>query len=350
MKIGIYDPYLDTLGGGERYCFDIATCLSEKHEVHIFWDDPDIRLSAEKRFGMSLTGVRFVPNAWKAGNTIKKARISRSYDAIFFVSDGSIPLLFSKKAFLIFQFPTGWVKGRHVFTQLKLRNITHLLCYSDFVKDRIDRQFGVRATVLPPAVEIPTYTQAKKEKLILSVGRFTTGMNRKKQEVLIQAFGKAQKSGLREWKLVLAGGMLSSDTSFVQKLKDMAKGFPIEILPNISHEELSSLYERAKIYWHAAGFGEDIEAYPERAEHFGITTIEAMGAAAVPIVYGAGGQKEIVNNGVNGYLWQTTDELIETTQKLAVDSNTWSRISQECKKRSRDFGYDRFSKALLELV
>ena len=36
MKIGIFDPYLDDLGGGEKYMMKIAQCLGKNHDVSIF--------------------------------------------------------------------------------------------------------------------------------------------------------------------------------------------------------------------------------------------------------------------------------------------------------------------------
>ena len=38
MKIGIYSPYLDTLGGGERYMISLASHWSKSHEVSVYWD------------------------------------------------------------------------------------------------------------------------------------------------------------------------------------------------------------------------------------------------------------------------------------------------------------------------
>ena len=39
MKAGIYDPYLDTLGGGERYVLAVANCwLKRGWNVNIFWE------------------------------------------------------------------------------------------------------------------------------------------------------------------------------------------------------------------------------------------------------------------------------------------------------------------------
>ena len=70
--------------------------------------------------------------------------------------------------------------------------------------------------------------------------------------------------------------------------------------PDASGAELRDLYARASIFWHAAGLGEDPERHPDRYEHFGITTVEAMSAGAVPVVIDAAGQVEIVEHGAYG--------------------------------------------------
>ena len=42
MRIGIYDPYLDSLSGGEKYMLCAAAYLADEHEVLIFWNDETI--------------------------------------------------------------------------------------------------------------------------------------------------------------------------------------------------------------------------------------------------------------------------------------------------------------------
>lgn len=338
MRIGIYDPYLDTLGGHERYCFDLASCLVGTHEVDIFWDDPQILKKAAERFAISTRGMSLVKNIWK-GNFFTKIQEARKYDAIFFVSDGSVPWIFSKKAYLSFEFPVPWVSGKSFFTQLKIRRCTQIICNSLFVKAYIDKTFDVNSRVLTPGVDTESFTPGKKEKRILAIGRFTTGMNTKKQETLIENFIALNEP---EWKLILAGGMFANDAPFVEKLKNLSKGHPIDIIPNISFENLQQEYAKAAIYWHAAGFGEDLVHHPERAEHFGISTIEAMSAGAVPVVYAAGGQKEIVGNWVNGFLWKTTDELRERTLLLMRDKKVLSRFGKESRQRAQNFSRKHF--------
>jgi glycosyltransferase involved in cell wall biosynthesis len=350
MKIGIYNPYLDTLGGHERYCIDLASGLTSEHQVDIFWDDKSVLDAAQARFRISTAGMRVVKNIWKNGSFLTKMRVSRQYDAIFFVSDGSIPWMFSKKRFLLFEFPLPWVSGKNLSTQLKLKRATRIICNSPFVKQHIDVTFGVNSSVLLPGIDVDSFQSGKKEQLILSVGRFTTGMNTKKQDVLIEAFKSLCDQGLVDWKLVLTGGMLEGDLKFVEKLKSKAKGYPIEIIPNISFKNLQSLYGRARIYWHAAGFGEDLTRYPERAEHFGISTIEAMSAAVVPVVFAGGGQKDIVERGVNGFLWTSLDELIEQTRTIIADKTIWSLVSKAARKHAQNFSRERFHREIKELL
>src|SRR5579883_3472191 len=94
MKIGIYDPYLDTLGGGEKYILSIASILSQDHDVFLFWDDKDILLKGSMRFHLDLSKIHITSNIFSA-HTPFFARIGQtvSYDRIIYMSDGSIPFL-----------------------------------------------------------------------------------------------------------------------------------------------------------------------------------------------------------------------------------------------------------------
>ena len=65
MKIGIYDPYLDTLAGGEKYMLTMAMCLAERHNVAIFWDtdkEQEIRKKIKEKFGFDLSTISFAQN------------------------------------------------------------------------------------------------------------------------------------------------------------------------------------------------------------------------------------------------------------------------------------------------
>lgn len=351
MRIGIYDPYLNTLGGGEKYILAAAVHLSKKHDVFIFSNDDAFIKKAKERFNFDLSGIKLAENIF-SGNTsfLKKFFNTQRFDLILYVSDGSIPFLFSKKNILLFQFPVNWVNGSVLSTKLKLRKIDHVICYSDFVKKFIDKTFSIQSMVLPPPVDILGSRTLEKEKIILSVGRFTRAINEKKQEILINTFKKMADLGLSGWKLVLIGSVLEKDKDFVEKLKEDSKGYPVEILENISFSKLSDYYKKAKIYWHAAGFGEDLEKHPEKAEHFGISTVEAMGRGLVPVVINAGAQSEIVTDEESGFLWDTQEELIKKTKMLIDNKNLWEEMSKNAVKKAGVFNVKRFEDSFNELI
>lgn len=348
MRIGIFDPYLDTLGGGEKYIFDLASCLSNDNSVYIFWDDSLILQKAEERFGKKLDKFSLAPNIFsKKTSLISKYRQTSMYDFIFYMSDGSIPFLFAKKNVLIFQFPIPWVKKTWL-SNLKLKNINEILCYSNFVKDSLDKTLRVNSMVLSPMVE-SSNVEKEKEKIILTVGRFTKAMNQKKQEVLIEAFKKMVDEGLKAWRFVLIGSVLPSDLDLVEKLEKLSKNYPIQIITNATRKELLQFYGKAMIYWHATGYGENINQNPQLAEHFGISTVEAMSFGAVPVVINKGGQKEIVDE-KSGFLWESKEELIKNTKRLIENKDMFLLMSKNAHERSKIFTGERFCKELKKII
>ena len=345
MKIGFYNPYFDGLGGGERYTLTLAGHWSKHHDVVLFWDDPNILGASEKRFGIDLARVRVVPNVFKNGNIFEKLLGSRKYDLIFFLSDGSIPATLAKHNILHFQVPFASVLA----DPWKLKRYDAIVCNSEFTKNELDPQLGSRAVVIyPPVQQVSASIRPEKKKQILSVGRFTGYFQAKKQDVLIKAFIKAAESGiLKGWELILAGGLIPSDQAYFDSLSKSVAGTRIRLMPNITNDELIALYRTSKLYWHAAGYG---ESNPAQMEHFGITTAEAMSAGVVPIVFAAGGQLEIVSDGVNGLTWRTPEELIEKTAMLAADTKKYAGLSRAAVSRAEAFSEAHFTRAFDALI
>ena len=85
-------------------------------------------------------------------------------------------------------------------------------------------------------------------------------------------------------------------------------------------------------------------------EHFGITTVEAMAGGAVPLVFAAGGYKEIVEDGVNGWLWDSKGDLKFKTKKLIENSKSLREMSAAAKSSAQRFEYERFDKEVLALL
>lgn len=362
MKIGIYDPYLDDLGGGEKYMLKIAECLSSGHDVSVFWDDKKDLDTVLQRFSIDLSRVNISANIFSHNVSFAKRMIeSRKYDAIIVLSDGSIPTVLSKKLFLHLQQPLPFSNKSGLKNMIKRARITKIFCNSYYSKSFVDKQLGMESVVVYPPVELYP-KKVKKENIILHVGRLRVrdvrtiknGRNEaigdyKKQGVMINEFKKLS-SKIPGWKFVLAVSVREDEETDFEKLKKEAGKSKIEFLVNKSNKDLWAIYSKAKIYWHASGFGENLERHPEFAEHFGISTVEAMGAGAVPIVINAGGQKEIVEDNVSGFLWNTLHELEEKTILLSSEEKIWETMSREAIKRAKDFAGDRFCAEIMKLI
>jgi glycosyltransferase involved in cell wall biosynthesis len=340
MKAAIFDPYLDTLGGGERYCMAFAEVLVKKGwEVDVEWKEASIKEEFKKRFGSDLTGINFV-------NDVKKGS---GYDLCFWVSDGSIPLLHSRKNILLFQIPFHDVDGRTLFNKMKLFRINYSICYSKFVKKIIDKEYGIESRVICPPVETLKIKPKRKENIIAYVGRFSQLKQSKGQDFLIKAFKKFEKE-YPDWKLILAGGSEVGAGDYINKLKKDSENHNIEIIESPDFNTLLSIYDKAKIFWCAAGFGVNEKINPEKTEHFGMTTVEAMAGGAVPLVFGAGGQKEIVEDGINGFHWSSTNELLNKTAALIKNKGSLRVFSAKARQRSAVFGYEIFEKEISVII
>lgn len=351
MRIGIYTPYLDTLTGGERYMLTIAECLKKNNDVVIFWDEKDILTRAEKKLNLDLTDIQVVPNIFTPGvSTLSRLKKTRDYDLLIILSDGSIPSVLSKKLILHFQNPVEWVR-KSVQNRLKMMRVSEIICNSEFTKKYIDKKFRIKSRVLYPPIDVNSLPKnGKKENIILTVGRFAmfdNGTTYKKQEILIDVFKKMVDGGLRDWKLVVVTSYFPRDEKFIKEMEQDVKGYPIEILKNLPSSKLSELYGSAKIYWHGTGFGEDIEKNPDRAEHFGMTTVEAIAAGLIPVVYDAGGQKEIVKKGI-GYVFETREELIERTHMVMDNYQKLSK--KDGRGLMQQYSKDKFCDQLRDII
>lgn len=342
MKAAIYNQYLDTLGGGERYTIEFGKVLAEVgYDVDIQWHDSDILQKISNRFGIKL------PKNIKVVEDIKKGK---DYDICFWVSDGSIPNLMARRNFIHFQVPFKNVNGRSLLNKMKLFRVEKIICNSGFTKEVVDNEFGVESIVLYPPIDVDSFKSKRKENIILYVGRFSNLLQSKGQDVLIETFKKMHASGFKDYKLVLAGGVEVGADEYVQKLEKMSKNYPIEIVKSPKFSDLKDLYGKAKIFWSASGFGVNEVKNPQSVEHFGMTLVEAMSAGCVPVVANVGGHKEIIENGVSGFLWDNRNELVKSTKRLLNEKGLLGKMMFGAKNRSIDFSVSVFKEKICKEI
>jgi len=339
-KALIVSPYLDHLGGGERYMLSVASVLETLgYQIFFGWDTLAEIANLSSMLGIELKSPQLdssIKNLYNSHHPLSMFLATRPYDLVVYLSDGSLPLLGGKKNILHLQIPFHGVNGHSWSNRLKKKFLHGIIVNSNFTKQIVDQEYCINSTVIYPPVT-PIHPGLK-ENIILSVGRFEPSLNTKHQDILIQAFRELSPD-LPGWKLVLAGASASEE--WVTKLRQSASGLLIEFSLNLSHQELAALYSQAKIYWHAAGFGVDESKNPELTEHFGISTVEAISAGCLPLVVPYGGQREIVTD--SALHWTSIPELITKTSQL-IENPVIPQLD------ITHFSPDNFSKALQQLL
>ena len=354
MKALIYDPYADTLGGGERYVLTFAAALVKAgYQVDLAWKDDTIVDQARRRFNLDLSGVKIDQSAYRdlslSAGLLARYRRTKNYDLVFWVSDGSLPYLFGRKNYLHFQVPFKKIGGNSVNNFIKTLRIKKLIFNSGFTASVIKRQLPfVSSVLLYPPIDTQGFKSGEKENIILSVARFDSPSHAKRQDVLIDAFRKLHQQQ-KDYQLILVGAVKGEGgKDYLVALKSAAGKLPIKFIPNPDFNELKKLYAKAKIFWHAAGYDIDEKTDPEKVEHFGIATVEAMSAGCVPVVIDKGGQREIITPD-SGFLCHSLDELVEKTSFLIANPPDLSSYSERARERSASFSQQSFT-ATVELL
>jgi len=374
-RILVYSEYWASWGGGEKYLLCcIETLIRSGYDVTLVAHGASLDKDALSRFyevSIEEAKIRFVPGSLNAVRS-KAQKMSAEFDVFMCITNYRFFRPGSRQTFVILQIPYGPISLSSIIRKVwtgqareaakdvyriqllrSLRQTRTVLVYSKFVHDSLERIHGVQSKILEPPIDDFAIDDIPKERIILSVGRFFRGLyNDKRYDFLIEAFKKLrERLPNTSWTYHLVGscGSDAGSQRYLEELRASAKGHPIYFHVNSPYDELRRLYNQAEIFWHAAGHGVDEERYPERTEHFGMSTVEAMSARCVPVVVNRGGQKEIVSHGKSGYLWNTLNELLEHTTTLVHNPERRHTMRQLARERFLDFDRQHFSERLLSL-
>ncbi len=355
-RIAVYTPYLDTVGGGEKYILTIAEYLSKKNNVDFLLGTHLYNVNLEeivnkihKLHNLDLSKVNFIKAPIGFGSSgVSRLVFLRKYDYLFYLTDGSVFYSTAKNSFLHIQSPIQNPSNLTQKGKIKLSSWKLIMYNSEFTKKNCEETWPKKSVVVYPPVDIENFQPLKKKKQIISVGRFAAHTKSKKHEILIETFRKLSKNNkMKDWSLNLVGGILDGHENYLEELKKQAKGLEINFHTNLSFEDLKKMYGESVIYWHAAGYG---EVNPENMEHFGITTVEAMAAGCIPVVINLGGQKEIVLQNDNGFLWNTPEEMIDYTLQVVNNEKIQRDFAKKSIDRSKIFSKEKFYERIDKLM
>ena len=288
-KIGIFNNFWQTLGGGEAHALSFLDILSGMGVVDLISvNDFDID-HLMTYFGRDVSGVvkRIILDMTPA--------LTSEYDIFINSTYMNECPSEAKHSLYLVSFPSSTPSVEFLSSYHFLANSRYTLGWMKEIWS--NHRFA--ASVFYPAVSENLVSSLSdispvKQKLIISVGRFFKSGHSKNQHIIASIFKKfVDATGNMDWKLVLVGS--SNDHVYVEEIRQILDGYNFEIIVNASIDEVAKLYEKGSIYIHASGYGQDMTSRPENFEHFGMTVAEAVLNGCFPIVYNAAGPREIVS-------------------------------------------------------
>ena len=175
-----------------------------------------------------------------------------------------------------------------------------IMCPSEFLKDYIERTFGIsRMQVLPNAVDyIP---QLSEESPSYTFGMVGSISERKGQF----DFFRATLKNMPETNSIVFG---TGTNDYAKKLYKEALNYPQNIKMYGYESDLNVIYSSFDIY---VNMGID--------ETFGRTTVEAMRAGKLVFGRRSGATPEIIRHGKNGFLFDNVDEIFAILKEYDTD-------------------------------
>jgi GT2 family glycosyltransferase/glycosyltransferase involved in cell wall biosynthesis len=339
IKAGVYIRHLDNIGGGGVHGCQLIEFLSENYEVDVFTNHVVNMALLREKLGFEFNKkVKF---------KLYEKGIENNYYIFLNISHWDIIRTNSPKRFALVFFPQFEYP----------RNGFHLLANSEYTAKEIKKKWKIKdygnvSVLYPPVSSKDILKETKgieKENIIVHCSRFNKPMVEcdKGHRELITAFKELNRENrVADWNFQMVGQV--QDESYFQDL--MARGASGGVKFNVSmnRKDLINLYGRSKIYWHMTGISMPNSSGAQ--EHFGMTTVEAMAAGCVPVVYGTGGQPEIIDDGKNGFLIKNIDEMVEKTLFLIGNKREMERMSKEAIKKAQKFDKSVIKQIFLRLM
>lgn len=229
-----------------------------------------------------------------------------------------------------------------------------IMANSQFTRSWISRLWKREADVLFPPIQVDRlHPVPVREKAVITVGRFfAPGLGHAKRQLeMVQWFGELYRAGdLPGWRLHVVGGCEDSQLPYLEQVRAAGAGLPVQLHPNAPRAQVEQLLSTSSVFWSATGYGEDDRRRPWTAEHFGMTTVEAMAGGCVPVVIDRAGQREIVRHGVDGYRWTGPEQVASFTRRLAAEDGLRGRLAAAAAERASGFSDAAFAQQWLGIA
>jgi len=361
LKVALVHDYLDQFGGQERVLLNMMELFPEAPIYTLLYEPKTMAKHINGRpIHTSILDTPLIRRRHRMfipvlGHAAQSLKLEDKYDLIITNTMGFVkgvsyksgvhiaynhaPLRYAWEPFTYLQdmFPrfmiyAGMPAIQYVRWQDKQfsQRPDHMLANSHYIAGKLKNFYGREATVIHPPIEDHIFNfdpSVEKENYFLAYGRM---IHYKKFPLVVEAF---KRLGL-PLKIVGSG----PDEKAVRRAAEDAPN--IEILPFMDIKPLRDIVRRAQA------------TIVPQLEDFGLTTVESIACGTPVIGYNQGGTAEIVQDGLNGLLFeeQSVEGLVEAIKRFNQAMLEPSEVAQTAQRFSKNAFQEKFTKSILEAL
>jgi alpha-1,3-mannosyltransferase len=299
---------------------------------------------------LSHVGLKRYPIAFSIWSCIFSYDVLHIHAIDFFVDFVSLTRFVHRKPIVVTThggiFHTKWLLPLkklyfQTFTRLSLVGVDAVVCISQ-------HDYDLFRTIVPESklhtivngVNVESFLSVEKSietGLLVGIGRIAEN---KEIARLIQLLPMI-KAEFSDVNLVWIGGdPLGKKSELYELANQLGVASSVHLLGNVSIEEMQKLLSKAHLFVSAASY-----------EAFGLSTIEAMSSATVPVVTSVGIHPEVIIEGKTGFIYQfNEEEAIDCFRKvLSLNEEQIQQIGSNAREIARQYSWNKVVNSYLKI-
>ena len=365
--IAVVIPKFGLVGGAENFASELATRIAAdpRYEVHVFanrWREDGTSITFHRvpiiRFPRSLTTPSF---AWFANRAIAREGVDlihtheRIFEADLFTMHGIPHRLWvrdvRKKRMSLFDRSTQWVEEKLIANPRCRR----FLAVSTITKEKFIGEFGVedsRVLVLPPGTDVERFARRNREgcraELRRSLGLdpatpillfVSMNFEVKGLDYVMRGLAQLKRETEQPVPLLFIVGR-GNEGQYRRLAGELGIGENVRFSGVTGRENLDAIY-----------LGSDLFAMLSRFDTFGMAALDAMAASLPVVLSGNVGAKDLVRDGVNGFVVGDPADAAAVAERLAqlLSTETRKRMGQEAFRTACGQSWDEVARRQIEI-
>jgi UDP-glucose:(heptosyl)LPS alpha-1,3-glucosyltransferase len=366
-KIAVVIPKFGLVGGAENFASELTTRIAADpcYEVHVFanrWREEAPGIAFHRvpivRFPRSLTTPSF---AWFANRAIARENFDlvhthdRIFEADLFTMHGIPHRLWvrdvRKKRMSLFDRSTRWVEGKLVADP----RCRLFLAVSSITKEKFIGEYGVednRVLVLLPGTDVSRFTKLDRERCRAEIRRslglepsarillfVSMNFEVKGLDYVMRGLSQLKRSTGQPGPVLYVVGR-GNEGQYRRLAEELGIRGNVRFSGVTGRDTLDALY-----------LGSDFFAMLSRFDTFGMAALDAMAASLPVVLSGNVGAKDLVRDGVNGFVVGNPADAAAVAERLAqlLSTGTGKRMGEEAFRTACGQSWDEVARRQIEI-